>query len=208
MDLNEPQTNRKPVSEWVNRLDFTQRQLVVQMYVNGVSISAITRIYQVHHSSVRYHLKKAGAYIKGRHGDVDMRNIAKQNTGVALDFYNHKGEKFKVVHTYGRRLEDIGWPEHEKNFPMSYKDYVQREKDRNSILLRNGISDVKIKLPDPDHDSDAFWKRKRRSPSDIEEQRGKLKVSNTFSIRVEGSIPIEGFGSVQQNGRSDLQSKG
>lgn len=187
METNQPQENRKPMSEWVNRLDFTQRDLVIQMYVNGVGISAITRIYQVHHSSVRYHLKKAGVYIKGRYGDVNMKDIERSNKHAALDFYNIKGQKFKVVRIVGR-LTDVGWPEHERNFPLSYKDYVQRERNRHSILYKNGIPDIKLKLPDPDHDPDVFRTHKRRSFADIAKQRERIKVPDTRYIRLESTF--------------------
>jgi len=157
------------------------------MYCNGVSISAITRIYQVHHSSVRYHLKKAGVYIKGRHGEVDMKDVEKKNPQSSFDFYNTKGEKFKVVRLI-TPLKDRHWDDHEKNFPKTYKDYVQREKDRGSILLKHGIRDSKVQLPDPHHDSDAFWKRRRRSITDIEERREKTQRQYTYDIRIKDTL--------------------
>lgn len=173
------------MSEWVNRLDFTQRTLVVQMYLNGVGISAITNIYQVHHSSVRYHLKKAGVYVKGQYGSVNMPTIKKYNPKSSLDFYNTKGQKISVV-KIPNHLEPIEDP-YEKNFPKSYKDYVQREKDRNSILLKHGITNLTVKLPDPDHDADPFYKRRRFSPSNIDERRKKIKIPDTIYLRIEDS---------------------
>lgn len=196
---------KKPRNEWVNRLDFSQRTLVVQMYVNGVGISAITRIYQIHHSSVRYHLKKAGVYVKGRYGDVDMKDVVKLNSSSSLDFYNVRGQKITIVRT-PNSLVDVGWPEHERKFPLSYKDYVQRESDKHSILSKHGITNTKFKQPDPDHDPDFFQPPRRggrrRSAADIATERKRIKIPDTFSIRVEDPKPNQGHAIVHQNEES------
>lgn len=177
---------RQKTSEWVNRLDFSQRQVVVQMYKNGVGISAITKIYQVHHSSVRYHLKKAGVYIKGRYGDVNMPSIRQSNQSTALDFYNIKGQKFKLVRT-GRDFSSVE-DNFEKNFPKSYKDYVQRDADKHSILLKNGLPNFQVKLPDPT--VDPFRPKRKFNPTYIEERRKKIKISGTFSILADNTQSV------------------
>ena len=169
------------MSDWVNRLNFAQRQIVTQLYSNGVSISAITRIYQVHHSSVRYHLKKAGVYIKWKKASVDMKKVENLNPNSLLNFHNDKGEKIKSAFT---QVPFIGWPVHEKNFPLSYKEYVQREKNRHDILYRHGIRLIQPEPTNKDDDSDVrqggfTYPQKRRKSA---------KVTNTSSLGVEITI--------------------
>ena len=143
---------QREMKEWVNRLTFTQRPIIVQMYCNGISISAITKIYQVHHSSIRYHLRKAGVYIKNKRGDVNMKEIKVKNQSSSLNFFNTKGQRFKVQPD----PIDFTDSEHEKKFPKNYREYVQREADRNSILLKNGISNLRIKITNTDDDPEFF----------------------------------------------------
>jgi len=179
------------MSEWVNRLDFSQRAIVIQMYVNGITISAITRMYQVHHSSVRYHLKKAGVYVKNKRGVLNIKDIERKNHTTTLDYFNTKGQKFKVA-IFPYRIKDVGWPEHERKFPLSYKDYVQREANRNSILLKNGIQNLRIKLTNTDNDPDFFqFPRRKRSPTYIAKTREKIKGPVAYSIVLEDSLPVE-----------------
>lgn len=121
------------MSEWVNRLDFSQRNVVVQMYENGISISSISKIYQVHHSSIRYHLKKADVYIAGRKSTIKYSTIKKQNKDTFLDFYNRKAQK--IQQTLVPKLNVyLG---HEATFPKSYEEYVQRDKARVMLLLKH-----------------------------------------------------------------------
>lgn len=206
------ETNQTPQknSEWVNRLDFSQRNVVVQMYVNGLSISAITKIYQVHHSSVRYHLKKAGVYVKGRYGTVNIKTIEKYNPGVKHDYYNTRGEKM----VFNGGLKTIKqWQEQdpEKHYPKSYKEYVQREKDRTDVLFqKHGIKLSKFKLPDPDRDPDVFidYARGQRRTSNTRKRREELEETNPVDIGSEDTITNQGYESIPGDRESDLQSKG
>lgn len=115
------------MSEWVNCLDFNQRKIVVQLYVGGVSVSAISRIYQVNLSPVRYHLKKAGVYTPGRRPTVTFSIIKKNNSGSSLDFKNVRGNKLKNF------TEDIKKEtQEEKNFPTNYLEYLKRDQQRHA----------------------------------------------------------------------------
>lgn len=195
------------MSEWVNRLDFRQRDVVVQMYVNGLSISAITRIYQVHHSSVRYHLKKAGVYIKGRFGTVNIQTVEKYNPSVKRDYYNTRGEKITFT-GYKKTLEDFQREDPERNFPKSYKDYIQREKERNDVLYKkHGIKLSTIKLPNPDNDTDPFFKprRHRGSSSYFGETGESDEETNPVNLGSKNSITIKRHESIPGDGESNLQ---
>lgn len=117
---------RKKMNEWANRLGFDERKLVVQLYCNGVSISAITTIYQVHHSSIRYHLKKANVYIKGKTAEINMNKIRQLNNMRSMVFHNARGGNFsqKPYITFDADSE------FESTFPNNYKEYLERDRLR------------------------------------------------------------------------------
>lgn len=124
----------KTMSYWVNKLNFQQRDMIVQLYSGGISISAITKIYQVHHSSVRYHLKKAGVYVNSKKPELDMHQIEAKNSGASLDFRNDKGGKIEVIPV--KKVFKLCYNESERNFPKSYKEYLERYKKRHESSAR------------------------------------------------------------------------
>jgi len=124
--------------DWSNKLNFEERRMVVQLYLGGVSISAITKIYQVHHSSIHYHLKKAGVYVVNRKPVVSFNAIQKANINSALDFHNNRGQKLKVVPK--KKVFCLGYDDEEQHFPKSYAEYVQRDKQRSRLKLKQHAS--------------------------------------------------------------------
>lgn len=125
------------MSQWVNLLNFEDRKVIVQLYAGGVSISAITRIYQVHHSTIRYHLTEAGVYVKGKKPGVTFKLIEKANNSSPLDFHNNRGKTIKFVPK--KRVFELGY-EYENSFPKSYAEYVQRDKQRSRLRLKQHAS--------------------------------------------------------------------
>lgn len=126
------QENKKPMSRWVNRLDFIQRKEVVQMYSNGISISAITQLYQVDRSSIRYHLRYAGVYVPNRRPIVTYDRMKEVNDTCRMNFYNRKGEKLRQLKYPQASVDFI---KTERCFPKSYAEYVQRQNQRNDIKI-------------------------------------------------------------------------
>lgn len=156
------------------------------MYINDIKLSAISTIYQVDRSVVRYHLEVAGVYEKNKRGSIDLREIKKQNQGTSFNFYHSKGTRFNIIGA--PRKPGVVDTSHERNFPKSYAEYVQREKDKHSILYKNGIRDTKYKPIDPDHDTDFFQFPRHRSPIDLEERRERTPV--TAPLTVLNSHPV------------------
>lgn len=125
------------MSQWVNLLNFEDRKVITQLYAGGISISAITRIYQVHHSTIRYHLIRAGVYVKGKKPGVNFDTIQKANSSSNLDFHNNRGKTIKIVPR--KMIFALGYDEEEK-FPKSYEEYVQRDRERNRLRLKQHAS--------------------------------------------------------------------
>lgn len=122
------------MSKWENLLSFEDRKIIIQLYLGGISISAITRIYQVHHSTIRYHLIEANVYEKGKKPLVNFSSIQKANIQSALDFHNNRGKTFKIKPR--GEIFRLGY-EDEKNFPKNYAEYVQRDIERNRLKSKN-----------------------------------------------------------------------
>ena len=55
----------------------------------------------------------------------------------ALDFHNNKGQKIKFVPK--KKIFCLGYDE-EDNFPKSYREYVQRAKQRDRLRLKQHAS--------------------------------------------------------------------
>lgn len=133
---NEKKTRN--MSQWVNLLGFEDRKIIIQLYSGGLSISAITRIYQVHHSTIRYHLMEAGVYVKNKKPGVTFKLIQKANIDSALNFHNTKGKTIKVIPK--RKIFELGYDNEESHFPKSYEEYVQRDRERSRLRLKQHAS--------------------------------------------------------------------
>jgi len=122
---------KKTLSIWENKLKFDQRRIVVQMYVNGISISAISDIYQVHRATIRYHLTVAGVYIKDRRSTITLSEIKSQNEKSNFAFHNARGGTKKTVVV----VADV----FERKLPKSYKEYLELDKLKKRERQRTTI---------------------------------------------------------------------
>ena len=134
METNQiPQPKRIVKREWSQeyvKLNKTDVEKIIELYKTRFSLSSIARIYRVHQSSVRYHLEKAGVYVKWQTNHINYTFIKVSRAIPGLD-YNEKAFLGYEPH----------YDDGERNFPKSYKEYLQREKDRTSILKKNGYND-------------------------------------------------------------------
>ena len=123
--MNQPQLKKARQFIWENTLTFAQRAELVKLYLKGVSISALTSVYPVHISSVKYHLIKEGVYIPWKKPTITIKRLHLVVKGFSRPM--HMTQPSPHV----EQRDEFHWPPHEATFPKSYKEYLIKAKQKH-----------------------------------------------------------------------------
>lgn len=104
-----------------------ERKEIVDLYTKGTAISALARYYGIHHSSIYYHIKKAGVFRPGRNIIINFTTLKKM-------FGN--GGREKVPKFHSKPTPEQFWPPNEKQFPKSYAEYLNQYNKRNGTQYK------------------------------------------------------------------------